>query len=271
MVRGEGPSGKDHSQWKTRAISRLKPVGEALERRLGLEDDKKWEAAGAKLSTKFGPAFTAIVEHRSRKFDIDVCDGENLEVLRERPHIIVANHPTPYDKLSQTSGISPDSAAVAYAVREATGENIHFFGHYGEKAVPFIQKLPEKWKKRIKRGHKGIMKGYNMAYANTDGPSREFIEAAERIFADGKSLLVYPFGDWHEAEQLEGNIKGGTALLAKKFGIPIIPIYIDGARTWKPGAKTKIVVGRAFSTEGMLDEEVSKKIEDGILGLKNKR
>jgi hypothetical protein len=148
MVEGYPGKDKDYSKWKagaSRAIARLKPIGEVVERRLGLDTDSGWEKAGAKLSTKFGSAFTRVVERRVRKFDIEIQNSVNLEALRGQPHIIVANHPTPRDNISQKSGISPDAPIVAYVVREATGETVHFFGHYGEEAAPFIKEWPEKW------------------------------------------------------------------------------------------------------------------------------
>ncbi len=63
-------------------------------------------------------------------------------------------------------------------------------------------------------------------------------------------------------------MKKGAAFLARRFGVPILPIYIDGARTWHPGEKSKVVVGTPFTTGGLKYSAVNQRIQQDILDLK---
>ena len=234
------------------------------------KDYGEWEAKGEKISARLKPSFERLVERRVRRFSINVRNEQNLNVLRGQPCVVVANHTYPQDKMSLTTGISPDSAILSYVIRRATGKEPHFLANYGEKAAPFIKEWPEVWKNRWKRTHKGIIRGFDMLAVDT-APNfwpKTFVEDADRILTTGDPVVIYPAGPWHKDRDLIGNVKRGAAFIARRLQVPILPVYVDGALTWKPGEKTTVVVGEPFTTDSLTDSEVRKKIQQEILRLR---
>jgi 1-acyl-sn-glycerol-3-phosphate acyltransferase len=78
----------------------------------------------------------------------------------------------------------------------------------------------------------------------------------EQALANGHSIIIFPEG----TRSVDGSIKSfkvGVAYLAAKFGLPVMPVYIDGAHkafgkgTSVPRAhKISVVYGRPMTFEG---------------------
>lgn len=60
-------------------------------------------------------------------------------------------------------------------------------------------------------------------------------EGGDKI-SQGISVLVFPEGTWHEADTL-GAFNPGGAALAKRNGVPIVPIAHDTGHFWDPYGK----------------------------------
>ena len=67
-------------------------------------------------------------------------------------------------------------------------------------------------------------------FVNRSNPekSRKSIDAAAEAVRRGRTLLIFPEGTRSEDGNLRAFKKGGF-VLAAKTGVPLVPVYIDGA------------------------------------------
>lgn len=73
---------------------------------------------------------------------------------------------------------------------------------------------------------------------------RQTMQAAERQLADGMSVVVFPEG----SRTLDGHVhafRRGAYTLAVEFGLPVVPLTIDGAYDVMP--RTAILPRRVIS------------------------
>ncbi len=86
-------------------------------------------------------------------------------------------------------------------------------------------------------------------------------------------LNLYPEGHrTKDGEMLE--IQPGIALVARRAGVPVIPVAIEGSYTcWPNGTKyprpgkIRVMYGKAIDVSGMKGEEIVKTLEGRLRGL----
>ncbi len=64
---------------------------------------------------------------------------------------------------------------------------------------------------------------------------RRAIEGALRVLRTGRPLLLFPEGTRRKRPGL-GRPRGGVALLARRAGVPVVPAWIEGTGSLRPGA-----------------------------------
>ena len=78
---------------------------------------------------------------------------------------------------------------------------------------------------------------------------REAIKYAADLLTFGHTLLVFPEGTRGEGKELQP-MQAGPAMLAKKTGVPVVPVGIIGTRKGDTG-QVKVNYGPAFTFEEM--------------------
>lgn len=102
------------------------------------------------------------------------------------------------------------------------------------------------------------------------------VKASLKALKDGEALGIFPTGT-REKKNPNAPVKSGTALMATKANVPVIPININS--TYKIFSKVKITVGEcvdlsAYTGRKLTQEELalaSSKIYDSIKALGDKK
>jgi len=111
---------------------------------------------------------------------------------------------------------------------------------------------------------------------NTDKAVKSLDELKADIKNIPRSIVIFPEGTRSESLEL-GNFKKGAAVLGINTGLPIVPVYIDGAFNWWDknfrDNSNQIVVnfGEPILTKDIKyseRENLTKLIKDRIIGLK---
>lgn len=235
------------------------PTGESI--------PSPWEMNAAKIVMLVKPYIEDFIEQKIFQMNLDVYNAQELPIAK--PYILVANHPKPIDRVSLATGTSPDSFILHHIVKKTTGADLRFLGHYGIGAAPFIESFPHPVQTHWKEIHKGMMKGYGALAIDTTPGSipRDFVRGAKEIINHGDPILIYPYGDWHEDEELVGNVQRGATYLSRKLQIPLVPAFINGARTWKTSEKTSVAFGSPFEITQVTDKDATDLLQQKILDL----
>jgi 1-acyl-sn-glycerol-3-phosphate acyltransferase len=98
---------------------------------------------------------------------------------------------------------------------------------------------------------------------------RQVLEDGQKWLARGRCVVVFPEGT-RVAPGTRHRYGVGGALLAERAGAPVVPIAHNAGVFWRrrefrkhPGT-IDLVIGEAFSTEGMTAAEINRRAEDWI-------
>lgn len=245
-----------------------------------------FEKFGEFFGKTAGKVSKEILARKIENFNTEIDGVENLESLKDRVYLIVANHIKPQETTAQNSGISPDAFIISNLVKE-----------FNNQELKIIQKSDDGWwsENEIKRSFQknigqpfgeGFTKGLgNIPIRKNPGSlNREFTSLVEKTIEDGNPLLIFPEGNWHEdfnPDEDGRDIKPGAAHLAKKFNLPILPVYINGADSWDKDKidKVRVAFGPSFMPSEELEnmegektkdqkEKIGERIKKEILALK---
>jgi 1-acyl-sn-glycerol-3-phosphate acyltransferase len=149
------------------------------------------------------------VHSHVRKFcrPFTVEGGEKLREL-ESPLVIIANHTSHFDTVIVLS-LLPNKI-------------------YNRTAV--VAAADRMYRERIKGAWHSLR--YN-AFPITRGGGREALAYSQWLLHDGWSLLIFPEGKRSRTGELLP-FHGGPAILATQQGVPVLPIFIDGAANILP-------------------------------------
>lgn len=129
---------------------------------------------------------------------VEVRGRENIS--RKTSYVFVANHQGAYD---------------IFAIYGWLGHNFRWMMKKGLEKIPFV-------------GYSCRVSGHIYVDSSSPAAVRHTMEDAEKRLADGMSVVVFPEG----ARTRDGHMhrfRRGAYLLAEEFGLPVVPITIDGA------------------------------------------
>ncbi len=106
--------------------------------------------------------------------------------------------------------------------------------------------------------------------------SKLSIENTESALKAGRSLLIFPEGG-RSNDGWNGEHQPGAAFVAKRMGVPIVPIYIDGTGTvlpkgsnWPTRAKCAVVFGEPITiADSENPRSIAKVVERRVAELAN--
>ena len=106
-----------------------------------------------------------------------------------------------------------------------------------------------------------IIKRVNAFPVNRYSFDLEVIKKSISILKQGKALIMFPEGTRSEDGQIkEGKI--GAGMLARKAGVPIVPVYIENTRKawWNIflGKRMKVIFGRVIDADWIISRANSK-------------
>jgi 1-acyl-sn-glycerol-3-phosphate acyltransferase len=102
------------------------------------------------------------------------------------------------------------------------------------------------------------------------GFNRNFIENIRKAKENGEPIIIFPQGHWSRKFDPKLPYETGASAIAKSYGLPIMPAYIEGADSWGRGKKVFVNIGQSINPEGKTKEEITAEIESAIMSLSEK-
>lgn len=151
------------------------------------------------------------------RFNPTVKGVEKILDLQHEPAILVANHTSDIDTALIFSHVPP-----AMAERLATGAAAdRFFTSKRRALVPQL-----------------LFNAYPVERQGKRAAKKKYAGMSDTLLRSGTPLLIYPEGTRRGVPGVLGSFSLGPARLAKRHGVPVIPIAIWGAaQAWPADAK----------------------------------
>ena len=130
---------------------------------------------------------------------------------------------------------------------------------------------------------KKLIKATGMVPVDRGGMNMNTMNSLKAKLKEGWCVLIHPEGT-RSADGIFREIKSGASVLAIDAGVPVVPVYINGAYELFPKGKkmmkfydTKnkkkfnvdVVFGEVISSDGKTTEELTTEIQSAILKLQN--
>lgn len=224
------------------------------------------EKFGQYLGKTIGQRGIEYLKNKVENFDIKINGANNLEELKEEVYLLVANHLKPEEKMAENSGISPDAFVISKTVEQITGQKIKIAqksddGWWADNALQrfYQKKIGQPFGRGFSEGAGNIPIQKNPGSFN-----RDFLKSIDNTIKNGDPILIFPEGNWYEDFSTDHDIKPGAAHIAKKYNLKIVPVYINGANSWKENQEVQIFFGENFSPEAMDKNQISEQIKEKI-------
>lgn len=235
------------------------------------------EGTGRFVGETAGAEFLKLLRNKVEKFNLTISGQEHLESLRGKQYLVVANHLMPESGKAQQSQLSPDAFVIEKTIRDITGQEPKIIskaddGWWSQNTIykGFQRGVQQPFTKGVSEGM-----GFIPILKNPGSFNRDFVEMIEKVVAEGKDpILMFPEGNWYKDwdskryedrnPENEDKLEPGTAHIAKKYGLPILPVYIHGATSWEPGTEVQVVFGEPFESGDMTKDEITERIRLSI-------
>lgn len=215
-----------------------------------------------------------FLSNKVEEFNITTEGLENLSEMKDKPFLLVSNHLKPASATAEQSQLSPDAFVIQHIVEKYTGITPRIVAKVGdgwwsknawyrafqEKSIPVLKRLM-------------LSAGLLPVNKNPGSSNIDFFHQTEKARNSGNSILIFPEGHWYEDFNKEHPLSDGAAMLAKKYNLPIIPIYIKNANEWKKGHPVSISFGKPFMASGEGSsgrQDTTEKIRLALSELQNK-
>ena len=207
-----------------------------------------------------------IIEKQRRKieyFDLEVAGQQNLEALRDKQFLLVANHLMPKGSAINQSQLSPDAFVLERLVKDINNQELKIIskcddGWWAENIYRYFQKyVGQPFGKGMQKGL-----GFIPVYKNPGTFNVDFLKTVKKVVGDGENpILIFPEGHWYEDFSPKHTLESGASFIAQKFKLPILPTYINGANSWQPDTNVYVSFGEPFNAEKLGREEVTEQIK----------
>jgi 1-acyl-sn-glycerol-3-phosphate acyltransferase len=154
---------------------------------------------------------------------LTVTGTEHLDGL-EGPCIVIANHQSHMDSL-----------VLFTALPEKVKGNLYFGAAQDRWYVRGKRKLVlQPWYQSLVLGN----------FPVTRGGGSKALDYAGWLLEQGCNLALFPEGTRAMNERL-GDFRHGVAMLALRYGVPVVPVYLDGLKQMRPKGQRHITPGPA--------------------------
>ncbi len=222
---------------------------------------------------------------RSRSFILTVDGAKHLRAVAQGPFLLVANHVlirpenAPLGRFTQIRCLSllnqpADSFVLCRVVAEETGLPLRVVAKSDRgwwSPRPLVRLLQKRIGQPFGKGlNQGL--GYVPIEHNSGCFHRTFFQSVAEVVTQGAPVLIFPGkilcdNDLSRDGLMEGAVHPGAAHLARRFALPIVPAFIQGAESWQAGDVSHVTFGPAFSCVGMTKAEISLEIAEQVRAL----
>lgn len=221
----------------------------------------------------------AYTRRRVARFKIHEAGIPHLLALREQSYILVSNHIPPRDLLLRIFAPKPmqrfnhaiDSFVFQQIVHAHTGRWVWVVAKYGRDS--WYESAPMRFVQRYLRqpltlGHlEGV--GYVPVDLKDGAVQRQFLKSVDRLIGQREALLIFPEGNVFDEFQADRSLRNGAAHLARKYQLPILPAYIVGCHTWRPGQRVDVRFGPPIPAAGLAKQQLVDQIKRSIVALQH--
>ncbi|TGL38937.1 lysophospholipid acyltransferase family protein [Leptospira perdikensis] len=161
---------------------------------------------------------------------------ENDHILREfsgKSVILIANHIKPRNKFLRLITLPYDAFVIRGVLKR--------YGIYttalasidsGKKPKDSFQKAK---KQKMEQLIKGIVTSIDLIPVNrNESDPRTMKEMKQRIAKGSLGIGIFPEGTWFRGFRKSRKLHPGMAVLSKRYGLPIIPMFLDAYNLNKP-------------------------------------
>lgn len=201
-----------------------------------------------------------LIEWQYKRFGVRMIGQENLHdlVLQDKAFLLAGTHVRPQLPFA-TSGMAPDGFITAKALRQETQRDVSGIINYGYD----LPRQFKRFERPLERVSKGLVKGIGAIPVNhvSGRASVDLFRDLEKAIADKKIILVYPLGMYYDDFNPSQKIENGTAIIAKKYSLPIVVMYARNCNNWfKPNQDVDLVFDQYFSPQGLTVDEINTEI-----------
>lgn len=213
-----------------------------------------------------------VLRNRVNEFEIERSGVEHLKELEGKPYLLAANHIKPRNILMQAIGLSPDSFVIGRVVREESQRIPNMITNVTGKIrrIPIIGYIDKLWSPF----REGVMEGAGFIPVKMrrgekpGGFNRNFIEKFRGAIERKEPVIIFPQGRWDKDFNPEREFETGAATLAKKYDLPIVPVYVKGGRSWSSKERASVNIGQIINPAEKTKEEITDEIKGSITHLK---
>lgn len=246
-------------------------ITDSLSEKIEQRDEGFLKRMGVNLGKSFRWA-VKMLEDRVSKFEIESFGKEVLKELGGKPYLLAANHIKPKNILMQAIGLSPDSFIIRRVVKEETQRTPNAIANVTGKIrkIPIIGQIDRIWSPL----KEGIMEGAGFIPVKMKrgghpaGFNRNFVEKFRDAVERKEPVIIFPQGPWDKDFNPEKEFETGTGHLAKKYDLPVVPVYIKGGRSWSAKEKASVDFGEIIQPENKTKEEITGEIKESLVRLK---
>jgi 1-acyl-sn-glycerol-3-phosphate acyltransferase len=211
---------------------------------------------------------------RVRLFDVHTEGAEHLLEMQGRSYILVCNHVRSQDSLLKIFTWKPmrrfnhsiDGFVFERIVHEHTRQWIHIVAKYGRdqwytsRPMRFLQ---ENVRQPLTRGQMEAG-GYVPIDLKNGACRRDFLKSVARIIARREPLLIFPEGNVFHEFQADRPLQTGAAHIARSHRIPVLPAYVTGCNSWRPGQRVDVRFGEPILTDGLSKQQITEEIRQSL-------
>lgn len=209
------------------------------------------------------------LRERAGNFNIDVEGVDNLLEIADGPYILVCNHVKPTVPIFKQSGASPDTFVLERVVYDHTLRELKVVARCDRGR--WVEGGYRKFQKEYENPFmKGLITGMDLVPVKripTEG-NGDFVKKAGEFIRAGNPLLIYPEGEHFEKFDEDSVLKGGFELLARRFGVPVLPAFVSGCDSWKVNSEVALMFGRPLFPDQHKKREMSAELLRRMLQLK---
>lgn len=205
---------------------------------------------------------------RYYKYKVIYLNLENLEPLRETPHIVLANHIKPRDKALKFFSAPYDFFLIKYMILKETERDLKPLARYDSSPHPSNRVMKFVQSNVMEHFIKGIAVSLKMIplhrKANTS-QNKETLRLIRKHKENGNHLMIFPEGKMHRGFRKGRKFYSGFKTISQSHNLPLLPIYIDG---YNANKEIRIIIGKSIKLSD-LSGDPAEQIKKIIANHKN--
>lgn len=154
-------------------------------------------------------------------------------INRPAPFLLIGNHNSWLDPM-----------AMCYRIH---GQQVRFLGKKELVRNPLVR---------------AVLTRIGMIAVDRHHSDMEAMRACMRVLREGRILLVFPEGTRHHAGLMD-QLEGGTALMALRCNVPLVPVYLD--KKFRLFHLVNMYVGEDIPMDDLIAQGVDKAACDRLL------